>query len=148
MRQRFSITTHPRYPLLICSDGYMVTVLQVWLPVSSWSVCIVKMTMYHKITFFSFSGVFIGSNIFVQKKRIERGKKCDVCLLLGYEDCLIYHISSVVCMLNMNQNVLFHNILIFFIVTKNSQLNYSAIQSDCQPLLFCMCCLGFFSIAL
>jgi hypothetical protein len=29
MRQRFSVTTHPRYPLIICSDGYMVTVLQV-----------------------------------------------------------------------------------------------------------------------
>ena len=29
LRQRFSITTHPRFPLIVCSDGYMVTVLQV-----------------------------------------------------------------------------------------------------------------------
>ncbi|XP_074641416.1 uncharacterized protein LOC141899158 [Tubulanus polymorphus] len=27
MRQRFSLTVHPRYPALLCSDGYMVTVL-------------------------------------------------------------------------------------------------------------------------
>ncbi|CAH1774750.1 unnamed protein product [Owenia fusiformis] len=29
MRQRFSISTHPRLPIILCSDGYLVTVLQI-----------------------------------------------------------------------------------------------------------------------
>lgn len=40
MRQRFSVTTHPGCPLIVCSDGYMVTALQ--LPVESTCLSIMK----------------------------------------------------------------------------------------------------------
>ena len=28
LKQKYSITTHPRLPIVLCSDGYMVTALQ------------------------------------------------------------------------------------------------------------------------
>ena len=40
MRQRFSMTVHPRFPIILCSDGYMVTVVQ--LPGQSSCLSIIK----------------------------------------------------------------------------------------------------------
>ena len=29
LKQKFSVTSHPRLPILLCSDGYIVTALQI-----------------------------------------------------------------------------------------------------------------------
>lgn len=38
LKQKFSITTHPRLPILMCSDGYMVTALQMTTVVTSYDI--------------------------------------------------------------------------------------------------------------
>jgi len=35
LKQRFSVTNHPRLPIFLCSDGYMVTALQMTTVVTS-----------------------------------------------------------------------------------------------------------------
>ena len=34
-KQKFSVTSHPRLPIILCSDGYMVTALQLTTVVTS-----------------------------------------------------------------------------------------------------------------
>ena len=35
LKQKFSVTSHPRLPIFLCSDGYMVTALQMTTVVTS-----------------------------------------------------------------------------------------------------------------